>query len=395
MSGKTGNRPAWLCVFLWAWLLVPSRPMRAGAEPAKEPVPAVNRVTLSDGATIEMVGVCEYPIRPESWWRADGSPLPKPPVDKVLGFQPPVANRLMRVFVLDVVTGHQADVDGPTGPKDQYDGQTASTRDTATPRGLLSQRYLIAAIRPSARIDLAVDYAAGPWRTVSTASGQQSKLAAVSARPQLIWENIVTGKVVPEIWVAHNLDLDAKHLRLIAVDNENVLHETHEYFVSESGHVQIRKALFRDVPVNRVKEYRLVTHPTDRRFCFLPVVNPAEAAPTEEIVWGPAAEDSHATRISAACRIHMKMGRIIAIDERDRECLLKFGECRSIGNLSLMTAEFTELPLARVKEFRFQIRENHHHIEFRNVSLHAGQKSPAQLYLNGKRYVPKAESNAR
>ncbi len=59
------------------------------------------------------------------------------------------------------------------------------------------------------------------------------------------------------------------------------------------------------------------------------------------------------------------------------------------GNLCLTTAVFPRLPLARVKEFRFQTCTHHHHIEFRNVSLHAGQKNPAQIYLDGKRYVPK------
>ena len=86
----------------------------------------------------------------------------------------------------------------------------------------------------------------------------------------------------------------------------------------------------------------------------------------------------------------MKLGRIIAIDKRDQECFSKVGGCLSIGNFSLLNAVFPGLPLARVKEFQFQTRAVHHHIEFRNVSLYAGQKNPAQIYLDGKRYTPGA-----
>ncbi len=54
------------------------------------------------------------------------------------------------------------------------------------------------------------------------------------------------------------------------------------------------------------------------------------------------------------------------------------------------------MPIARVKEFRFQTRPFNHEIEFRHVSLHAGQKSPVQMYLDGFRYLPKTTGvNAR
>jgi hypothetical protein len=41
-----------------------------------------------------------------------------------------------------------------------------------------------------------------------------------------------------------------------------------------------------------------------------------------------------------------------------------------------------------MREFRFQTRTFNHHVEFRNVSLHRGQKSPVQIILDGPRYVP-------
>ena len=59
---------------------------------------------------------------------------------------------------------------------------------------------------------------------------------------------------------------------------------------------------------------------------------------------------------------------------------------------STADARFPGLPIARVREFRFQSRTFDHEIEFRYVSLHAGQKSPVRMYLDGFRYLPKTTS---
>jgi len=377
---------------LAACLLFLSRPTRMAAASANETRATADCVTLSDGATIELVGVSEYPTRPDSWWRADGTPLPKPPMPGVFPFETPVENRLMRLFLFTFLTNGQAEVDGPNGPKDECDRQDISVGASgATSGASLSQRNLVAAIRRAARINLAIDYESGPWRTVATTDGHAGKFAGRDGRPQIFWDNPLTDKLVPEIWVAHNLDLDAEHLWLVAVDNDNVVHQSRGNSELECGHVLIRTACFPDLRLKPVSEYRLWTHGSDRRFRFKPDAILPEPAPTDDIVWGSAAEEDGAATISAACRIHMKKGRILAIDERGGECISKFGQCRVTGNLCLTTAVFPRLPLARVKEFRFQARTIHHHIEFRNVSLHAGQKNPAQIYLDGKRYVPKVK----
>ena len=96
---------------------------------------------------------------------------------------------------------------------------------------------------------------------------------------------------MPEIWVAHNLDLDAEHLWLSAVDSDNVLHQSRDTSELECGHVLIRTACFPDLRLKPVKEYRLRTHLADRRFRFKPEATPPGAVPTDEIVWGPALEE--------------------------------------------------------------------------------------------------------
>ena len=159
-------------------MLFPSWPMRAEAEREKETAAGVDRITLPDGATIELVGVSEYPPRPDSWWSADGTPEPKPSIVDAFPFETPVVNRLMRVFVFNCLTDARADVDGPNGPTDECDRQNISVGASgATSGASLSQRNLVAAIRRAARINLAVDYDNGPWRTVATTDGHEGKFA--------------------------------------------------------------------------------------------------------------------------------------------------------------------------------------------------------------------------
>jgi hypothetical protein len=377
-------------------LFLLSRPLRADAEATSKTATGADRVTLPDGATIELVGVSEYPTRPDSWWRADGTPLDKPPIGKLVCPPTPVADRPMRLFAFNVITDGQAEIDEPSGPKGVCATQSICTRVSKTESGRsLLQEHIVAAIRPAARIDLVVNYDGGPWRTVATTDGHEGNLASLSCKPHVIWETMSTTGSVPEIWVAHNINLGPENVWLIAVDEDHVLHQPRYDSNSVSGHVQVRTARFPDVRIERVKEYRLVTNLADRRFRFKFDANPPGAAPADDVVWGPSGEDSDAATISAACRLRMKNGRIIAVDDQNREHLSKFGEYPSVGNFCLMTAVFPRLALARVKEFRFQARTFHHHIEFRNVSVHAGQKNPAQIWLDGKRYLPKAEARGK
>ena len=56
----------------------------AAAEKAATPQPAGSadaafRAVLSDGAVIELIGLCEHPATGHDWWRPDGSPLRKTP----------------------------------------------------------------------------------------------------------------------------------------------------------------------------------------------------------------------------------------------------------------------------------------------------------------------------
>ncbi|HIJ52460.1 MAG TPA: hypothetical protein HPP66_04820 [Planctomycetes bacterium] len=58
-------------------------------EPEVGPVPIVNtvqnKVTLHNGVTVKLVGVCEHPSEGKQWWRADGSLLQEKPYGTIKG----------------------------------------------------------------------------------------------------------------------------------------------------------------------------------------------------------------------------------------------------------------------------------------------------------------------
>jgi serine/threonine protein kinase len=65
--------------------------------------------------------------------------------------------------------------------------------------------------------------------------------------------------------------------------------------------------------------------------------------------------------------------RLIAVDEKDQEHNASRTQGGVVNDTRQLTATFDNLPIKRIKEFRFQIRP-YHLIEFRDVSLHPGKK---------------------
>jgi hypothetical protein len=107
------------------------------------------------------------------------------------------------------------------------------------------------------------------------------------------------------------------------------------------------------------------------------------------IVWDGASDEDGAARIAAAYHVEQPLTRIVALDDRGEEHESEPRMGGTANNVRLRSARFPGLPIARVKAFHFQSRTFDHEIDFRYVSLHAGQKSPVRMYLDGFRYLPK------
>jgi hypothetical protein len=104
------------------------------------------------------------------------------------------------------------------------------------------------------------------------------------------------------------------------------------------------------------------------------------------VAWDQAFEERGGARIAASWDVANSEVRVIAIDREGREHVTFARGGGSGGNANLLVARFPGLALADVREFQFQARP-YRQIEFRNVSLHRGQQSHIEIFIDGKRYV--------
>ena len=129
-------------------------------------------VTLSNGLTVELIGVCEHPSKGKQWWRPDGSSLPQAPYESREG-QPienrdQETNRLVEFAVSFAgrrlpYTDVCYKVTGATRTRGGGDVQP-------TPEGAIkSIACKISKSRDTAEVSLGV--AAGQWKTITEYDG--------------------------------------------------------------------------------------------------------------------------------------------------------------------------------------------------------------------------------
>ena len=78
--------------------------------------------------------------------------------------------------------------------------------------------------------------------------------------------------------------------------------------------------------------------------------------------------------------------RVVAIDLSSREHQSTLAVSTSVEGMQLISRRFPNLRLARVREFRLQMRK-WTQIEFRNISLHPGQKTNFAIFIDNMPYV--------
>jgi hypothetical protein len=251
------------------------------------------RVTLPDGAVVELVGVCEASSANHSWWRPDGSALKEPPAgtfDKSFNVRP-IPNSLLREFAVDSVIGTAAEL---SETRHGLGGvlHLAHSLSTVSAGDKVRQKLrLVWQIPANPSTTVSLDYAVGPWETVTTFNRPANSIlhwhkrrdgtGVVMGRPD-------EGKDATSIMATYDLDdLQHKIVRIVAVDNDSHLHLA-------DGDLQ-----------------------------------------------------------------------------------------QSLRNAHVLLATFPGLKRAQVRSFLFQTRSVQH-IEFRNVSLHPGQRTTFEIFVDGK-----------
>jgi hypothetical protein len=109
--------------------------------------------------------------------------------------------------------------------------------------------------------------------------------------------------------------------------------------------------------------------------------------PQGGVLFGDPVEKEGGVLLPVAVKSNPEAYRLVAIDHASREHHSTFGISGLSEGIRLLLPRFQNLPLARIKEFRLQMR-TWQQIEFRNISLHRGQKTNFAIYIDDKPYPP-------
>jgi hypothetical protein len=272
----------------------PTQPSQAVPTKPSDTHESPFRITLPEGAIVELIGVSEPLSADHAWWRPDGSPLTNPPVGTFeKKFRPRrIPGSLLREFAVNSMIGREAEV---SESRFTSEGglQLAHTVSAASAGEKIHEKLrFVRQIRANSRTTIVLDYAAHPWEIMTT-----------FLRP------------VNSMVFSHN-----------RTDGTGV------------------------------------------------------------VIGGPD-EYQGSTRVMATYDLDDMEGRdvrIIAIDDDGHEHLADREVPQSLRHAKVLVATFPGLKRARIRSFAFQTRSIKR-IEFRNVSLHPGQRTNIEIFVDGKR----------
>ncbi len=273
------------------YVAAPARAARAAADAAE----GAFRVVLPDGATVELIGLCEYPSAGHDWWRPDGSPLGRVPAgDAPKDVKPmPGEGSVLREVAIEGTVADGADV-GLNDVATRVLGSSTSLSNPAPGQRTIKRIRAVVQLDPNSRTSFVVHDAPQPWTTL--------------ARSQ-------------------NTD----------------------------GHVLM-----------------------------------STGGTSFGVVFPAPSEEQGSARLAVAFDIddlaHHEV-RIIALDKKDRKHASKGSAQGSARGAQMLVTRFEKLPLSAISSFHFQSRKIEH-VEFRNVSLHRGQKTNFAMFIEDQPYKP-------
>ena len=228
------------------------------AEQAPKPKEARSWMrTLSNGATVQLVGVSTHPAKPGTWRVPDGTPLPKAPYDRSGANAHPIEGQRAWEFAVRI-----GNLPGPgTSHRWQVVPPGASTA-SGTPRDatdkLLPGMEMLAVNLPDDRRACTVRFgvASVGWKTEITNNLEQSAQGRVKLSAIFGQAREDRGKTF--VTVSHDQSED--DLRLVAMDSEGVEHAPVR---SQGAGVRdyVQSEVEFDIPLAKLKEFRLQSRP--------------------------------------------------------------------------------------------------------------------------------------
>jgi hypothetical protein len=241
------------------------------------------RVTLPEGAIVELVGVCEAPSANHAWWRPDGSSLKDAPpgtFDKSFKVRA-IPNSLLREFAVDSVIGTGAELFEARHGLDGVLHLAHSSSIVRAGERVREKLRLVWQIPANPSTTVSLDYAVGPWETITTFNHPANAIfhshkrrdgtGVVMGRPD-------EGKDATSIMATYDLDdLQHKIVRVVAIDNDSHLHladgdlqqslrNAHVLLGTFRGlkRAQIRSFLFQTRSVKHIEFRNVSLHPGQR-----------------------------------------------------------------------------------------------------------------------------------
>ena len=240
-----------------------SEPPKAEAPPSEKPSKGAAADprwvrTLSNGASIEVIGISAHPSGPDTWWRPDGTPLQQAPYDRSSNELTTAEDYVARAIAVRL-TGVPAGAEYHWSIDQSGSSAGGEARRAGKPISGLSayitefpSRLKTSAVR--------FEVATGPWVTVQTWGNNPGSRGSRDGSNYIFGQALATEKG-STLSVTHNLK-DVS-VRLIAVDRKGKEHtaETRSGAGVSDYHQLVVEF---DLPPEQIEEFRVQTRNFER-----------------------------------------------------------------------------------------------------------------------------------
>ena len=231
-----------------------------GAAKAADAVDGAFRVVLPDGATVDLVGLCEYPSAGHEWWRPDGSPLGRVPAGDVPKDVKPMPGEgsVLREVALEGTLADGADV-GLNDVATRVLGSSTSLSNPAPGQRTIKRIRAVVQLDPNSRTSFVVHYAPKPWTTLGQFQNHEGTVLMSTGGTSF-------GVVFPapseeqgsaRLTVAFDIDDLAHHeVRVIALDKKDRKHASKGSAQGSARGAQMLVTRFEKLPLSAISSFQ-------------------------------------------------------------------------------------------------------------------------------------------
>jgi hypothetical protein len=228
------------------------------------------RITLSDGAVIELLAVSDTLSPARVWWRPDGSPVTNPPLGTFREQYRPrrQPGSLLREFVVDAILGPSAEVVETHFTAEGGHLLAHSVSQTRTGDKIHEELRLVRQLKANSRTTIVLDYAAQPWQTITEFLHPLN--TALFSHKNNDGTRIVIGgpdefRGSTRVMVTYDLSgLEHKIVRILAIDDTGTEHVPDNEVPFSLRNAKVLAASFKGLSRNHVRSLLFQTRSIQR-----------------------------------------------------------------------------------------------------------------------------------